>query len=238
MRGGAARAALRVGACALLVALAVAAGAHETKPEADAGPPLLFELPEAGSYDLPPIDHVRDHALLRADGKREPVLDLREGRVAIVSFVYLHCADATGCPLLLSTLRRVDRALAAREDLKDHVRLVTVSFDPARDTPEAMAKLRGHLAPAADWRFFTASDAAELAPVLRDFGQDAVPLVTQDGEDTGLLRHVAKIFLIDHEGAVRNVYSSGLVDHRLLLRDVETLLGETPEAPASRARAQ
>ena len=38
------------------------------------------------------------------------------------------------------------------------------------------------------------------------------------------MRHVAKVFLIDAEGAVRNVYSSGLMDHRLLLRDLETLL--------------
>jgi protein SCO1/2 len=47
------------------------------------------------------------------------------------------------------------------------------------------------------------------------------------------MRHVAKVFLVDDEGAVRNIYSSGLLDHRLLLRDVETLLltGATTPRP-------
>ena len=61
--------------------------------------------------------------------------------------------------------------------------------------------------------------------MLADYGQDAVPLLTGGGQDTGLLRHVTKVFLVDEEGGVRNVYSSGFLDHRLLIRDVETVLG-------------
>ena len=76
----------------------------------------------------------------------------------------------------------------------------------------------------ADWRFLTAASGPALDPVLRDYGQDAVPLVTSDGASLGLMRHVAKVFLVDDGGAVRNIYSSGFLDHRLLLRDVETLL--------------
>jgi len=38
------------------------------------------------------------------------------------------------------------------------------------------------------------------------------------------MRHVAKVFLVDDEGGVRNIYSSGFLDHRRLLRGVETLL--------------
>ena len=62
------------------------------------------------------------------------------------------------------------------------------------------------------------------ARILRDYGQDAVPLTTDDGASLGLMRHVVKVFLVDEGGAVRNVYSIGFLDHRLLLRDVETLL--------------
>jgi len=197
---------------------------HAARPEEPQAPPLLFELPAAGSYALPPIDAVRDHVLTRSDGTREGVLALAPDQCAVVSFVYLHCSDASGCPLVLETLRRADRALAARDDLAARVRLATVSFDPARDTPAALADMRAHLAPKTDWRFFTAADEAELEPVLRDFGQDAVPLLTAGGENAGIVRHVAKVFLVDATGAVRNVYSSGFLDHRLLVRDVETLL--------------
>lgn len=207
-------------ALALLLAARGAAG-HEPAAEAPAAPALLYELPPAGSYELPVIERVSDHALLDETAAKRPLLDLRPGELAVVSFVYLSCTDARGCPLALATLQRTDRALAARPDLRGRVRLVTVSFDPARDTPAQMAELRHHMAPRSDWRFFTAASPEDLRPVLADFGQDAVPLST----DEGTMQHVLKVFLVDDQRAVRNVYSAGLLDHRLLLRDVETLLG-------------
>jgi cytochrome oxidase Cu insertion factor (SCO1/SenC/PrrC family) len=106
------------------------------------------------------------------------------------------------------------------------VRLVTVSFDPERDTPQALAELRQRMAPRTGWRFLTATSVAALQPVLEDFGQDAVPLQTRDGADASLFQHVAKVFLVDADGGVRNIYSPGFLDHRLLLLDVETLLAE------------
>lgn len=199
---------------------------QEVRAEEPEAPPLLFELPAAGSYELPAIDRVGDHTLTGSDGAREPLLGLAPGQLAIVAFVYLHCSDAAGCPLVLETLRRADRVLAARPDLAARVRLVAVSFDPARDTPAALADVRAHLAPRTDWRFLTAASQAELEPVLRDFGQDAVPMLSAGGANAGIMRHVAKVFLVDASGSVRNIYSSGLLDHRLLVRDAETLLLE------------
>jgi cytochrome oxidase Cu insertion factor (SCO1/SenC/PrrC family) len=199
---------------------------HAVRPEEPEAPALLYELPAAGSYALPPIDTVRDHTLVRSDGPTDALLSLQPGQLAVVSFVYLHCSDAAGCPLVLETLRRADRALAARPDLAPRVRLATVSFDPARDTPAALADMREHLAPRSDWRFFTAASEPDLAPVLRDFGQDAVPVLSAGGANAGIMRHVAKVFLVDAGGAVRNVYSSGFLDHRLMVRDIETLLLE------------
>ena len=64
----------------------------------------------------------------------------------------------------------------------------------------------------------------DWSTTLLEAGQDAVPVLTGDGSDTGLMRHVAKVFLVDEQGGVRNVYSSGFLDPRLLVRDVETLL--------------
>jgi len=202
--------------------VAASAAAHGPPPAVEEASPLLYELPAAGSYDLPVITRVADHVLLSADGETSPVLGLEKGDCALVSFIYLSCPDA--CPLALSSLQRLDRALA-QQALAERVRLVTVSFDPERDTPDAMANLRVHMKPRGDWRFLTAPDESSLQPVLEDYGQDIVPLVTAGGEKSGVMRHVAKVFLVDGEGGVRNVYSTGFLDHRLLLRDVETLLG-------------
>jgi len=212
----------QIAAAWLVLAWALAALAHDGAAPAD--PPLLFELPEAGSYELPVIDRVGEHQLLGPDGREAPLLGLRPGDCALVSFVYLSCTDASGCPLSLATLQRTDRALATRPELRGRARLVTVSFDPARDGPEQMAGLRHHMSPKGDWRFLTALDVDALTPVLADYGQDAVPLLTADGKQTGLMQHVVKVFLVDGQGGIRNIYSTGTLDHRILLLDVQTLL--------------
>ena len=209
--------------CAALVLPAPAlSGAVES---ADEQP--LYQLPVPGKYELPVIDRVGNHELLTASGERVPLLDIGSGSCAVVSFVYASCPDAGGCPLVLASLRRMDRALASNRDLANRVRMVTVSFDPVNDTPERLAILRDHLKPMGEWRFLTAASDREIRPVLDDFGQDALRLVAaEDGKSLGVIRHVAKVFLVDSDLAIRNIYSSGFLDHDLLLRDIETVLLE------------
>jgi cytochrome oxidase Cu insertion factor (SCO1/SenC/PrrC family) len=215
---------IRTAALGVAVALLLGAPAfpHEEHGATEAEPPLLFEPPAPGTYELPPIQRVSDRMLLDSSGERAHLLDLSPGEAAVVSFVYRGCADAQGCPLSLAVLRTLDRKLAALPELGARVRLVTVSFDPEHDTPERMAELRAVMAPRADWRFLTASSEGEIAELLEDFGQDAVR--TPSGEATGRIRHVLKVFLVDGRGAVRNVYSAGFLDARILLADLETVL--------------
>jgi len=184
----------------------------------------LYEPPAPGTYALPVISSVAEHTLLGAGGEPEPLLGLAERQCAVVSFIYRTCTDASGCPLALMRLQELDRELAKLPELAGRVRLVTASFDPRRDTPKRMAELRGHLAPKTDWRFLTAAGNRELAPVLSDYGQDVAKVIGADGEETEALRHVLKVFLVDAEGRVRNIYSSGFLDTRLVLADIRTVL--------------
>ena len=194
-------------------------------PSLGAEPERLYELPRPGSYQLPVIDRVSPHQLLDESGETRPALDLEPGQCAVVSFVYASCPDAGGCPLVLATLRKIDRAVAVRSDLANRVQLVTVSFDPERDTPERLAMLRSHLDPSGEWRFLTAESRAKIDPVLEDFGQDALPLVAaDDGESLGIIRHIAKVFLIDSDLGIRNIYNTSMLDYEILLRDIETIL--------------
>ena len=188
-------------ACALLAA-ALALGAS--------GAPR-FEAPAPGSYELPPIQRVAEHTLLDHEGRAAPLLGIAPGEAALVSFVYLSCPDA--CPAATALMDALDAELSAKPALAGRVQLVTVSFDPANDPPARMAALRSSLAPRGRWRFATAASEDAIAPVLTDFGQDASP------------SHVLKIFLVDGDRRVRNIYSTGFLDVRLLLADLETLLG-------------
>jgi len=186
-----------------------------------------YTPPAPGSYALPPIATVTDHALVDADGRPTTLFALTRGRLAVVAFVYTTCIEATGCPLSLAVLHRLDRAIVGDRDLARRVTLVTISFDPERDTPARMAVMRSFHSPASEWRFATTRDEAELRPLLADFDQPVAKLRFEDGAWTGLFRHVLKVFLLDGQSQVRNVYSVGLLDATLVLTDLRTLLLES-----------
>ncbi len=230
----------------LIVALASAAGAEEAAPERlrNVDPQALsatyalggfvpeYTPPPPGSYALPVIDTVRDHPLLDADGRATRLFALTDARIALVAFVYTACIEAIGCPVSNAVLHQIDRALAADAALASEVTLLTVSFDPERDTPERMANQRALHAPRSSWRFATASGEAELRPLLDDFDQPVAKLRFADGTWTGLFRHVLKVFLLDREHHVRSIYSTGFLHPALVLNDMMTLVAERTVAVA------
>jgi cytochrome oxidase Cu insertion factor (SCO1/SenC/PrrC family) len=185
-----------------------------------------YAPPEPGTYTLPPIDDVGDHPLVGSDGRPTTLYAVTRERVAVVAFVYTSCAEATGCPVSTGVLQRLDGDVAADPALRRRVRLVTLSFDPERDTPARLASARALHEPRTDWVFATAPDEAQLGPLLADFGQPVARLRFDDGRWTGLYRHVLKVFLVDRRHRVRNVYSTGFLHPALILNDVRTVLLE------------
>jgi len=192
-----------------------------------------YAPPAPGSYTLPVIQTVRDHPLVDAAGPTT-LFALKRGQVAVVAFVYTTCVDVAGCPLGNAVLKRIDRALAAEPSLARQARLITVSFDPERDTPARMARVRALYRPSASWRFLTTRGEDDLRPLLEDFGQPVAKLRFGDGRWSGLFRHVLKVFLLDRENRVRNIYSVGFLGPDLVLNDIRTLLRETTATPPSR----
>ena len=74
--------------------------------------------------------------LLSQDGKAID-LDLYRGKPVLVTMFYATC-PAT-CPLIIDTLRAVERKLD--EPRRNQLRVLIVSIDPERDTPAALRKL-------------------------------------------------------------------------------------------------
>jgi cytochrome oxidase Cu insertion factor (SCO1/SenC/PrrC family) len=196
-----------------------------------------YAPPEPGTYALPPIDDVTDHPLIDSDGRPTTLYALTRDRVAVVAFVYTSCSDATGCPVSTAVLHRLDGDVAADPALRQRVRLVAISFDPGRDTPARLASVRALHEPRTDWAFATAPDETRLTPLLADFGQPVARLRFDDGRWTGLYRHVLKVFLLDRQHHVRNVYSTGFLHPELILNDVRTVLLEQEAAIRSSTRA-
>ena len=89
------------------------------------------------------------------------------------------------------------------------------------------------LSSAAEWRFLTTRSQTELQPIIEAYGQ-TVDRKKNPFDPTGPLNHTLRVFLIDRDGNIRNIYSPDTLDPRLVLADVRTLLLEAVPAKAER----
>lgn len=232
----------------LALALLIAAGGAARAP-ADEPPPdpvlapgygrLQFEPPAPGSYALPALGAAADGDVLDEDGRATRLHQLYDGKFVVLSFIYGACHDAKGCPLSLAVLNRVKMRCEADPDLASASRLITMSFDPGRDTPEVMRAFRTGFRPEqADWRFLTTASTRELAPILEDYDQAIQAEYDEQGKTTGQFSHILRVFLIDREKRIRNVYSSSFLDAGVILNDLRTLLLEETAAVAVGSAAE
>lgn len=193
-----------------------------------------YDAPEPGSYTLPVIKPAADGTLLDAAGKPVSLAALTHGRITVMSFIYTRCASANACPMATGVLMELHRLSASDTSLATGMRLVSMSFDPTNDTPERMAAystLAAERPTGAPWHFVTTHSQAELQPILTAYGQ-AVDKKKNSLDQTGPLNHTLRVFLIDRVGNIRNIYSSGTLDPRLVLADVRTLMMEPAKAAA------
>jgi cytochrome oxidase Cu insertion factor (SCO1/SenC/PrrC family) len=150
------------------------------------------------------------------------------GHVVILSFIYTRCTDPKACMRATGALSEARKILKTRPELADKLLLVTLSFDPANDTPEIMQRYgqvfgRGD---GVEWLFLTTRTEADLAPLLEGYGQRVDR--RKDTASGPPFYHPLRVYLIDAQQRVRNIYSYGLLDPRLLATDAETLLLEKP----------
>lgn len=231
---------------ALGLACSGPAGGDRNVPEPPAGhearsqeppPGLEYAPPPPGSYDLPPIEPAADGEVLDADGTRRRLFDYLGDRLVLLSFVYTRCSDSEGCPLATGVLEMIQEEIGTKPGLAERARLVTLSFDPDRDTPEAMRRYALHAGgdylqtpwDARPWVFLTTPSRAALQPILDGYGQSIVREIDAAGKPTGDFAHVLKVFLIDRRRRVRNIYSTSFLHPAIVLGDLETLVLE--EAP-------
>ena len=207
-----------------LVAAAPAA-AHEPATL----PALDFEPPAAGTYTLQRIMAAPDGEVLGLDGRPRRLAAYTHERITLLGFIYTTCIDPDGCPRAYRVFDAVRDTVASAPALRERVRLVTLSFDPARDTPSIMERYAGSRARAGavPWLFLTTRSARELMPLIEGFGQDIRYTTDRSRAVPRLeLAHVLKVFLIDRAGFVREIYSSEFLYPRTVLNDIETLILE------------
>jgi protein SCO1/2 len=182
-----------LGLCLCLCLVAACAPAPDAEEPAGVGAPALDAVRTPPI--LQPFDLGGDFVLAAHDGTTFDLTEHR-GEVFLMFFGYTHCPDF--CPATLSLLNQVYELLG--EDGSGSSTLL-VSIDPARDTPEALAKYLGYFGVPA---LGLGGTTEEIETVLSAYA--GLMESGEDEEGEVAFGHTTYIYLIDHEGNVRYMF--------------------------------
>ncbi len=80
-----------------------------------------------------------------------------------------------------------------------------------------------------EWRFLTTRSERELQPILAHYKQAIQKVYDAQGRNTGTFSHILRVYLIDKNKQLRNIYSVAFLHPDTLINDIKTLLQAEPE---------
>ncbi len=139
-----------------------------------------------------------DFTLVDQDGRSTTLGGFR-GKVVLMNFIYTNCTDI--CPLVTAKLVQVQRDLKARGWFGTRVVMLSMSFDPKRDTPTVLKQYAGRFkVDLAGWYFLTGtSDAVDR--VLK-----AYRIPVRAAAKPGLIDHALPVLVINQRGTLLGHY--------------------------------
>ncbi|GAA0370050.1 SCO family protein [Bacillus horti] len=147
-------------------------------------------------------------------------------KIKLIAFIFIHCPDGV-CPMTLQDFSQLQDQLKEQNKFGQEVELLAITFDPLRDTPEALQEYAQHFnVDSKGWRFLRGSEEVteQIASDLKFF---------YAFEDTGEGMHSTTMFLVDQNHQVRSYYSmssaSESMNQEKILRDIDTLIKEKSE---------
>ncbi len=188
-----------------LALLAVAAGGAPAAPAESASRLAVIQTPP-------------DFALVDQDSKPVHWRDCR-GRVMLVGFVFTTCNGT--CPATTHRMCQVQEELKKRGLLQSGgVRLLSISVDPVRDTPGVLRDYASmYDADLKSWSFVT-GPPADVTQTIHSWGMWVKPAAN------GQLDHPSRVFLVDQQGRVREIYNLGYLKPDHVADDIALLLHE------------
>lgn len=180
---------------------------------------VLLSLLLSQPGDMPRLAVIRPaptFSLIDQDEKARKLKDYR-GKVVFVSFVFTTCSGT--CPATTHRLARVYHEVQ-KLTWRDKVEFVSITLDPERDRPEALVNYRKlYDIESPSWNFLTGPNKT-VNKVIHDWGMWAKPM--KDGQ----LDHPSRVFLLDREGRIREVYNLEFLRLPWVMEDIQELLNE------------
>ncbi|WP_035348883.1 SCO family protein [Edaphobacter aggregans] len=163
----------------------------------DYKPPVQYHTPQVG-------DAVPDFRMLNQSG-RTISLSQFKGKVLVATFIYTRCPLADYCPRMSRNFAEIDKTLGEDPALYGQTHLLSISFDPAYDTPAVLRSYGGAYTgnytkeTFKHWDF-AAPPEKELAQVTQFFGVGVTP-----GENK-TLNHSLSTAVIGKDGRIAAWY--------------------------------
>lgn len=145
--------------------------------------------------ELPRLFPVPDAKLVDESGRPVSLASMKD-KVTVYNFIFTSCTGT--CPIMTNNMRR----LTGRVPKEAPVRFVSISVDPARDTPAALAAYAKRVRNDPRWTFLTGDRDAIVKLSVQGFkltAGDPMP----GGEP---LLHSAKFAVADKQGVIREYY--------------------------------
>jgi protein SCO1/2 len=168
----------------------------------------LVLLPAAFAAAQPP--RFPDTVVRDQDGRRLSFYsDMVKGHTVAIDFIFTSCT--TICPMLSANFRKVQQELGANAG---DVRLISVSIDPATDTPERLKRFAAQFNAGPGWTLVT-GDKLEIDGLLNALGAavsnklDHTPTILVGNDQAGYWQRVdglsspAAILRTIHDAAAR-----------------------------------
>lgn len=165
---------------------------------------------------------VPEFSFTETNGRRVTLADFK-GKVWIVNFIYTNCPDT--CPVQSAQMRQI------QEDFQNdkHLRLVSITVDPTRDTPEVLAQYAKRFsADPARWFFLTGEKKTIYKFAQDGFRLGAVELPHEKRPESGATHtHSPRFVVVDRDAQIRGYYvSTDAEAMKRLSRDLKVLLGD------------
>jgi protein SCO1/2 len=163
--------------------------------ELSAPPPPRVDMLEPGQ----PVPDVR---LTDETGTPRTLSD-RRGRILAVTFTYTRCPMPDFCPRMDQHFKQVQGEILADPGMRDRMALLSVSFDPAFDTPQVLAAHAQRVgADPRVWHFVTGERDA-IAAFASAFGISII----RDGPNAADITHNLRTAVISSDGTLSTIFN-------------------------------
>lgn len=168
-----------------------------------------------------PGAEVPEVRLVNQDGRPLSPASLR-GRALLLTFIYTRCPFPDQCPLLSTNFAAVHRELERDAHLRPRTHLLSVTLDPAYDTPKVLrsygaAYTERYGAETFEHWDFATGDPAEVRRLAQFFG-------LAYKEESGQIVHAMRTALVAPDGKVHKIYRGNEWKPEQVLADLRGLL--------------